>query len=133
FKLSDRASHVYSEANRVLQFKMLCDGLLQDKTISKLGELMNTSHNSCRDLYECSHPELDNLVEICRKSGAVGSRLTGAGWGGCAVSMVKAGDAVSFLAKVRDQYYKPHEDRAQKILTSLFASEPGPGAAIYTL
>lgn len=83
FKLSQRALHVYSEAARVTQFKDAC--LKGD--INKLGELMNESHASCRDLYECSCPELDQTVEKCIKNKALGARLTGAGWGGCVVAL----------------------------------------------
>ena len=65
FKLYQRAKHVYSEAARVLQFKKICEEA-PDNTVQLLGELMNQSHMSCRDMYECSCPELDQLVDICR-------------------------------------------------------------------
>lgn len=56
---------MYSEAARVLQFKAVCDSAPADAVL-QLGELMNQSHASCKDLYECSCPELDQLVDICR-------------------------------------------------------------------
>lgn len=65
FRLNQRASHVYSEAARVLHFKAVCDSAPAGAVL-QLGELMNQSHTSCRDLYECSCPELDQLVDICR-------------------------------------------------------------------
>uniref|UniRef100_A0A3B4CCB2 Galactokinase 2 n=1 Tax=Pygocentrus nattereri TaxID=42514 RepID=A0A3B4CCB2_PYGNA len=63
FKLYQRARHVYSEAARVLQFKAVCDSS-PDGAVLQLGNLMNQSHASCRDLYECSCLELDQLVDI---------------------------------------------------------------------
>ncbi|XP_006782706.1 N-acetylgalactosamine kinase isoform X1 [Neolamprologus brichardi] len=130
FKLHQRAKHVYGEAARVLQFKSVCDSEPADAK-RLLGELMNQSHASCRDLYECSCPELDQLVDICLKSGAVGSRLTGAGWGGCAVSMVPSEKVESFLQAVREEYYLPDPRRAAMEKQSLFVSKPGGGAAIF--
>lgn len=130
FKLYQRAKHVYGEAARVLQFKSVCDSAPSD-SIRLLGDLMNQSHESCRDLYECSCPELDQLVDICLKSGAVGSRLTGAGWGGCAVSMVPEEKVASFLQAVSEAYYRPDPRRAAMEKQSLFVSKPGGGAAIF--
>jgi len=66
-----------------------------------------------------------------RKSGAVGSRLTGAGWGGCAVSMVPNEKVESFLQAVRAAYYLPDARRAAMEKQSLFVSKPGGGAAVF--
>uniref|UniRef100_A0A8C5ARF7 Galactokinase 2 n=1 Tax=Gadus morhua TaxID=8049 RepID=A0A8C5ARF7_GADMO len=131
FKLYQRARHVYGEASRVLCFKSVCDSQPAD-SIPLLGDLMKESHASCRDLYECSCPELDQLVDICsRKAGAVGSRLTGAGWGGCAVSMVPSDKVESFIRTVRETFYAPEPRRAAMEKQSLFVSKPGGGATIF--
>ncbi|XP_017261318.1 N-acetylgalactosamine kinase [Kryptolebias marmoratus] len=130
FKLHQRAKHVYGEAARVTRFQHVC-GSGSAESVELLGQLMNQSHESCRDLYECSCPELDRLVDICLKSGAVGSRLTGAGWGGCAVSMVPSQKVEAFLRAVRDAYYAPDPRRAAMEQQSLFVSKPGGGAAIF--
>ncbi|KAM4829539.1 N-acetylgalactosamine kinase isoform 1-T1 [Thomomys bottae] len=130
FKLYQRAKHVYGEAARVLRFKAICEEA-PDNAVQLLGELMNQSHRSCRDLYECSCSELDQLVDICRKFGAQGSRLTGAGWGGCTVSIVPADKLPDFLANVQDAYYKrcDHSEAPEK--QNLFATKPGGGALVF--
>ncbi|XP_067602585.1 N-acetylgalactosamine kinase isoform X4 [Pseudorca crassidens] len=130
FKLYQRAKHVYSEAARVLQFKKICEEA-PDNTVQLLGELMNQSHVSCRDMYECSCPELDQLVDICRKFGAQGSRLTGAGWGGCTVSIVPADKLSSFLANVHEAYYQRSNRSLVPEKQSLFATKPGGGALVF--
>jgi galactokinase len=66
---------------------------------------MNESHRSCRDLYECSHPKLDELVSVALSSGAIGSRLTGAGWGGCIVSLVPE-DKSQIFETILDKHSK---------------------------
>ncbi|XP_037689954.1 N-acetylgalactosamine kinase isoform X5 [Choloepus didactylus] len=130
FKLYQRAKHVYSEAARVLQFKKICEEA-PDNMVQLLGELMNQSHVSCRDMYECSCPELDQLVDICRKFGAQGSRLTGAGWGGCTVSIVPADKLPSFLANVHEAYYQRNARSLPPEKQSLFATKPGGGALVF--
>lgn len=63
---------------------------LKSRNYVKFGEKMNESHNSLRDDYEVSSPELDILVNCARKiEGVLGSRLTGAGFGGCTITLLK--------------------------------------------
>lgn len=81
-----RCEHVFEEAERVEKFKSICDTTID---ISLLGQLMTQSHYSLRDKYDCSHPALDRLVGVALDAGALGSRLTGAGWGGCVVTLVE--------------------------------------------
>jgi len=63
FQLHHRALHVFSEADRVLRFKAACDRS-DSGCLSELGRLMYASHESCRDLYQCSCEQLDQLVEL---------------------------------------------------------------------
>ena len=65
FELHDRARHVYGEAGRVLKFQKLCKEGKSGRE-DTLGNLMDCSHESCRELYKCSTKELDELVEVCR-------------------------------------------------------------------
>ena len=133
FKLHDRAKHVYEEADRVYKFYSTANSGSNSDTAVKLGQLMDESHTSCSVIYECSCSELDDLVALSKASGALGSRLTGAGWGGCAVSLVRNEDVQGFLEKLRNGYYAKDERRLARIATSLFASQPGAGAGVYKL
>ena len=58
----------------------------------RFGELLYEAHESCRRLYECSAPELDLAVAAARRAGALGARLTGAGWGGAVLVLLGKGD-----------------------------------------
>jgi galactokinase len=66
---------------------------------------MNQSHASCRDDYEISCPELEALVSIGRELGALGARLTGAGFGGCTVNAVPTNRVTRFVDGVTAAYY----------------------------
>lgn len=90
-----RCQHVVAENRRVLD---AADALAQGD-LPALGRLMNASHDSLRDLYEASHADLDRLVDTARGiDGVLGSRLTGAGWGGCTVTLCRD-DAVPELER----------------------------------
>jgi len=135
FRLHQRATHVFSEALRVVTFRAILEeasGTLDPPVepaifLTKLGHLMNESHISCRDLLGCSCPELDDLVQVALSSGAVGSRLTGAGWGGCTVSLVPEAKLENFLEGVRKGYF---EKRGINDEDMLFATKPGSGSAV---
>ena len=63
----------------------------------------NFGRHACRDLYECSCEELDHLIQLSRQHGAEASRLTGAGWGGCTVSLVKEVSLTAYCGIVSSQ------------------------------
>ncbi len=100
-----RAYHVFTEAERVYKFKEICEKPAYPTQLEDLGKLMNESHASCRDLYDCSSDELEVLTKMCRSAGAYGSRLTGAGWGGCAISLVPVEKVPEFLQTIEKALY----------------------------
>ena len=96
-----RAKHAVYENQRTVQ----AVAALKADDIAKFGELMNASHVSLRDDYEVTGIELDTLVEEAWNCpGVIGSRMTGAGFGGCTVSIVKTEDIDNFIAKVGAAY-----------------------------
>ncbi|GAX80555.1 hypothetical protein CEUSTIGMA_g7992.t1, partial [Chlamydomonas eustigma] len=141
FLLQNRALHVFEEAQRVRQFKAICDTSSScaegsDDKLRALGSFMDDSHASCSNLFECSCPELNQLVEAAKSSGALGARLTGAGWGGCCVFLVQESHAEPFMSALKDTYYAPRMKAGllQVDLDNmghvLFASKPSAGAAV---
>ena len=94
--------------------------------------LMFASHKSCGEDYECSHPQLDQLVELARKNRALGARLTGAGWGGCIVALVEENKTDAFIEALKVSYYGNLEAAKGKSLDEvIFKTEPGQGALLY--
>ncbi|XP_064400613.1 N-acetylgalactosamine kinase-like [Halichondria panicea] len=130
FQLYYRVEHVYNEASRVYQFKDIANDPNGENVAVKLGKLMDDSHASCRDLYECSCPELDQIVAIAKSAGSLGSRLTGAGWGGCTVSLVREDKCKELMETLQEEYYKGHSNGMENLDASLFVTKPGPGAAL---
>jgi galactokinase len=94
------ARHVVTENARVTAFA----AALEHDDLPTCGALMLASHRSLRDDFTVSTPELDRLVELGVDAGAYGARLTGAGFGGCVVALVAAGEADSVARAVTDRY-----------------------------
>jgi galactokinase len=98
-----RAEHVVTENGRVLETA----GALESGDLDAVGRCMAESHASLRDLYEVSSPALDALVEIAaRVPGVIGARMTGAGFGGCTVNLVRP-NAVDALRAAVEREYEP--------------------------
>lgn len=137
FNIYERAKHVFGEAKRVHDFKKTCDDPdLDDETrITKLGALMNESHESCDKLYDCSSKQLNEIIGMSRDAGSLGSRLTGAGWGGCSVSLVRKSEVKTFVNAVMDYYTKERPVGEQLWITDdldryIFGTAIGQGAAV---
>lgn len=96
-----RATHVIRENDRVnLAAKALNEGNLME-----FGRLMYASHQSLKDLYEVTGAELDAVVEFCSTyEHVIGARMTGAGFGGCAIALLKKGQEEDFAKQLTDFY-----------------------------
>ena len=70
---------------------------------------MDASHESCSTLCQSSCPEVDQLARLAKEAGAYGCRITGAGWGGCTVSLVAEDQVENFIAKIKAAY-APYKD-----------------------
>jgi galactokinase len=96
-----RARHVVTEDARTTAAATL----LEQNDLVGVGRLMNESHVSLRDDFEVSRPELDAMVELAQEQASCfGARMTGAGFGGCAVALVERADAAHFAHSVADAY-----------------------------
>lgn len=107
-----RARHVVSENERVQQSA----AALRRGDLKRFGELMLASHVSLRDDFEVSCPELDILVDAAMSvPGVLGSRMTGAGFGGCTVSLVATGSIPDFISATSQTYSSATPYKAQVI------------------
>lgn len=98
-----RAEHVVYETERV----KLAESAMRAGDMAELGKLLNSSHASLKNLYEVTGKELDALAAAAQSHPACyGSRMTGAGFGGCTVSIVKKAGAEDFKKYVSERYFK---------------------------
>lgn len=125
-QLFKRARHAVGEDVRTLKMK---DALIAGdwKTV---GEQMYASHESLRDDFEVSCPEIDALVEIARnigwEGGVIGSRITGGGFGGCTVTLVKTDKADEIAKKIAEEYRKAVPNKE----ATIFVTRPAQGAHV---
>ncbi|MFH0993253.1 MAG: galactokinase, partial [bacterium] len=95
---------------------------LESGDLVGFGKAMTFSHVSLRDDYEVSCPELDELVRLALANGAIGARMTGAGFGGCTVNIVSQALLPAFKTAVVEGYYK-----AFGLMTEIYVAEPADG------
>lgn len=133
FALRARALHVLAEALRVVRFRALLAAPQLATVAAALGAIMDASHVSCRELYGCSCPELDQLCEIAKREGAYGSRLTGAGWGGCSVHLVPRDRVEAVKEAWRREYYRVRFPGMgeEAMEAAVVTSQPGSGAVVF--
>ena len=114
--LRKRALHVISENARVNDAVIA----LQTGDLDVFGKLMYASHQSLKELYEVSGKELDTIIDFCKNyDGCIGARMTGAGFGGCAIALIKKNQVEEFEVKLKEYYKK-------KLVMSLRFSFPMP-------
>lgn len=115
-----RARHVISENERTVQASEAMDA----GDAKLLGALMNASHDSLRDDFEVTNEALNTIVDCARAHTAcIGARMTGAGFGGCAVALIEAQATDDFLASVKAAY-----ENASGLTPSLYVCQPSNGA-----
>eukprot|EP00188_Purpureofilum_apyrenoidigerum_P005177 Plantae.Rhodophyta-Purpureofilum_apyrenoidigerum.ctg6482.p1 GENE.Plantae.Rhodophyta-Purpureofilum_apyrenoidigerum.ctg6482~~Plantae.Rhodophyta-Purpureofilum_apyrenoidigerum.ctg6482.p1 ORF type:complete len:387 (+),score=73.57 Plantae.Rhodophyta-Purpureofilum_apyrenoidigerum.ctg6482:95-1255(+) len=115
-----RGRHVITEDERVLRAK---DALIS-KNYELFGKLMAESHESLRDDYEVSIPEIDFLVETAlAHKGVYGSRITGGGFGGCTVTLVRTGDAKALEEELAQKFREKFS-----VDVTIFITKAGEGA-----
>jgi galactokinase len=117
-----RARHVISENERTLR----AAEAMRAGDAAALGRLMNASHDSLRDDYEVTSHTLDTMVNSARRqSGCLGARMTGAGFGGCAIALVRQADVTPFMANVAREY-----EQTTGLTPDLFPCQPSAGAGL---
>jgi galactokinase len=120
--VKNRCHHVIYENERTQLFA----NALKQKDTNLMGRTLLESHESLRDLYEVSCEELDLMVDLAMSvPGVIGSRMTGAGFGGCAIAMVKKGVESQVEEKIRDTY-----PSKTGIEPEIYISQPSEGATL---
>jgi galactokinase len=116
----NRATHVVTENDRV----SFAAKALNEQDLETFGRLMYASHQSLKELYEVSGKELDMIVEFCQEyPQVIGARMTGAGFGGCAIALLEKGCEEDFTAKLNAYYVERIGYEA-----AVYISEIGDGA-----
>ena len=100
--ITNRVKHIVYENERT----KLAVSAFKNNDMPLFGKLMNESHDSLRDLFEVSCIELNTLVDSYRFHGAIGARMTGAGFGGCTISLVKTNQLDDIISKVEKDYFE---------------------------
>ena len=120
-----RFRHVVTEGRRVAQ----AEQAMRDGDLHRFGDLMVRSHESLRDDYEVSTGELDEIVSVALEAGAAGARLTGAGFGGCAVALCDVTTVAPVMEALAARFCEPRLGRPPT-RNMLFVAKPGGEAGL---
>ena len=120
-RLARRVRHVVTENQRVLDTV----STLRSEGPAAIGKLLNASHDSLRNDFEVSCPEVDLAVELARTMGALGARMTGGGFGGSAIALLRPDVLPGLTEEIEDVYARCFYDIPQ-----LFVATPAPGAGL---
>jgi N-acetylgalactosamine kinase len=120
FFIQSRAIHVFTEADRVEKFIAAAE----KSDIERMAYCINESGRSLDEDYDCSCPELRSLIRVMKDSGCMAARLVGAGFGGCAVGMVRTDQVSAVIEKIQSQFFADCENKNDVC----FAFEPAEGA-----
>ena len=113
--LFKRARHVIKENHRVYQFVRALD----TQNIQALGQLLDESHKSLKEDYEVTGTHLDFIVKYAKDAGAIGARMTGAGFGGCAIALIDKKTFPSFKEYVERKYYEKFKLQPEVFLVDI--------------
>lgn len=117
-----RAKHIVTENARVLE----AIEVMKAGNVKRLGELFNASHDSLRDDFEVTNDALNLMVDCARaQKGCYGARMTGAGFGGCAVALVNEANATEFVNAVSEAYKQKSSMEA-----AVYVCKPSQGASL---
>ena len=120
--LMKRSKHVVYENNRVIEVSKA----MKNNDVNKIGQLMNDSHYSLKNDYQVSSKELDIMVEIAQdEAGCYGARMTGAGFGGCAIALIDESFQEQFMRNIFNTYYLK-----TGIKPMLYISDPSSGVLL---
>ncbi|KAI9027124.1 galactokinase [Phycomyces nitens] len=133
FRVRQRTHHVLTEARRVYQFSDACEDQSGSDTIKVLGKLMNESQESCKNMFDCSCPEIEQICDIALRHGAYGTRLTGAGWGGSTVMLTDEDNVDKLINAIKDEYYRPMFPTMseEELDDAILATKPCSGSAVF--
>ena len=120
-----RFRHVVTEGRRVRE----AEAAMREGDVARFGALMVASHESLRSDYEVSTPALDEIVEVALEAGAAGARLTGAGFGGCAVALCNRHTVRAVMEALAARFYAPRLDGPPG-RDVIFAARPSVGARV---